>query len=94
MKKFSPAKNVVLATKLVSEGKIKVFPQTIINNLEEFNDMFATNFTYDSYSYDIIEYLRKIYNKHTFSDHSDTKHKSKEWFNNRFYPYSFVVDRR
>lgn len=84
MRQLDYAKSIVLEAGFVREGKIKIFPQMIINDLEEFNNKFETSLTHDSYSHDIMEYLRKIYNDYTFFDYSQSRHKTKEWFNEQF----------
>ena len=93
MRQLNYAKEVILSSSLVRDGKIKVFPQSIINNLEEFNEKYNTNFTYESLSNDIVEYLRKIYNNFTNFDYSHLKCKSKDKFNEIYLPYAYVVDR-
>lgn len=94
MRQLNYAKEVILSSSLVRDGKIKVFPQSIINNLEEFNEKYNTDFTYESFSNDIVEYLRKTYNNFTNFDYSNLKCKSKDKFNEIYLPYAYVVDRR
>lgn len=82
----------MVATRRVFDGKINIFPKVIISNLDEFNEKFNTSFTQDSFADDIIEYLRKTYNKLACCDHSYNKQNTKQWFNETFKSYAIVHD--
>lgn len=94
MQNANLAKNVILKTGFVNEGKITIFPKRIICDLSEFNNKYSTNFSFETTSEEIMEYLRYKFNKTAISDYSHLKHNTKLWFNSLFSNYAVVNDRR
>ena len=92
MLKKPELKFIIEASIKVRNGRLRIFPQLILNQLEEFNLKHASNLNQDSTLEDVSYYFRKYYNDLSIYDFDDNKTVTKAKFDNLFYPYAYFKD--
>lgn len=92
MLKKPELKFIIEASIKVRNGRLRIFPQLILNQLEEFNLKHASNLNQNSTFEEVSNYFRKCYNDLSILDFDDNKTATKAKFDNLFYPYAYVKD--